>query len=211
MSIRLLTADDHEVVRVGLTSLLSDSSLSIVGQASSGNEAVQMSEQLDPDVILMDVRMGSGDGLWALEQIKARSPEMPVVVLSSFDNPAFVSRAMALGASGYVLKGCSREHLIDVLCKAAAGENSWTSEDLRRFAGGSATATAPDIDVEVTLTKRESEVLEQLASGLTNKEIAKSLHIGYETVKEHVQNILRKIGVSDRTQAAVWAVRKNLV
>jgi DNA-binding NarL/FixJ family response regulator len=109
-----------------------------------------------------------------------------------------------------MLKGASREELLKAIRSAAAGENSWTRDELRRVTGALATPRL-NADVEVPLTQRESEVLRQLALGLTNKEIALALHISYETVKEHVQHILRKIGVSDRTQAAVWAVRKGLV
>ena len=117
---------------------------------------------------------------------------------------------MALGAAGYVLKGSPRDALLETIRTAAAGENAWTREELRRVTGALATPRLA-ADVEVPLTQRESEVLRQLSLGLTNKEIAQALDISYETVKEHVQHILRKIGVSDRTQAAVWAVRKELV
>jgi DNA-binding NarL/FixJ family response regulator len=109
-----------------------------------------------------------------------------------------------------LLKGASRDDLLKAIKNAASGENSWTRDELRRVTGALATPRL-NADVEVPLTQRESEVLRQLALGLTNKEIALALHISYETVKEHVQHILRKIGVSDRTQAAVWAVRKGLV
>jgi DNA-binding NarL/FixJ family response regulator len=115
-----------------------------------------------------------------------------------------------LGANGYLLKGVSRNELVTAIRKAAAGEDAWTRDELRRVTGALATPRM-SAEVEVPLTHRESEVLRQLAHGLTNKEIGQALNISYETVKEHVQHILRKIGVNDRTQAAVWAVRKNLV
>ena len=121
-----------------------------------------------------------------------------------------MARSVALGASGYILKSSGRDVLIEAIRKAAAGESAWTRDELRRVTGALATPRLT-ADIEVPLTQRESEVLRQLAYGLTNKEIAAQLHISYETVKEHVQHILRKIGVSDRTQAAVWAVRKELV
>ena len=161
------------------------------------------------DVVLMDVRMPDGDGLTALGRIKLDKPDLPILMLSNFDNPMYASRAVALGASGYLLKGCTRDELVNAIRKAAAGENIFTRDELRRVAGAMA---APRLaaDVEVSLTRREGEVLRQMAAGLTNKQIAEALHISYETIKEHVQNILRKIGVTDRTQAAVWAVRKNL-
>jgi DNA-binding NarL/FixJ family response regulator len=154
--------------------------------------------------------MEGGDGLNALGRIKLDRNELPVLILSTYDNPTYVARAVALGAAGYVLKGSPREQLLDAIRKAAAGESAWTRDELRRVTGALATPRL-NADVEVPLTQRESEVLRQLALGLTNKEIALALHISYETVKGHVQHILRKVGVSDRTQAAVWAVRKGLV
>ncbi|MHB1034368.1 MAG: LuxR C-terminal-related transcriptional regulator, partial [Pirellulales bacterium] len=137
-------------------------------------------------------------------------PDLPVLLLSNYDNPSYIGRALALGASGYLLKGTRREALIRAIETAAAGETIWTRAELRRLTGALATPRL-GTDVEVSLTKRESEVLRQLAHGLTNEAIAKELNIGCETVKEHVQHILQKIGVTARTQAAVWAVRKGLV
>jgi len=208
--IRLLVADDHEVVRSGLRSLLADSNAKIVAEVATGNEAVKYALENDVDVVLLDIRMPDGDGLTALGRIKLDKPDLPILVLSTFDNPTYVARAVALGASGYLLKGCAKDELVEAIRKAASGEPAWTRDELRRVTGALATPRLA-ADVEVPLTQRESEVLRQLAYGLTNKEIAQALHISYETVKEHVQHILRKIGVSDRTQAAVWAVRQELV
>jgi len=210
MPIKLLIADDHEVVRTGLKTLLEDSDIKVVGEAASGEQAVKMALKLDPDLVLLDIRMPEGDGLNALGRIKLDRQDMPILMLSTYDNPTYVARAVALGASGYLLKSTPREDLIKAIRAAAAGESVWTREELRRVTGALATPRL-SADVEVPLTQRESEVLRQLAFGLTNKEIAQALHISYETVKEHVQHILRKVGVSDRTQAAVWAVRKGLV
>lgn len=210
MPIKLLIADDHEVVRSGLKSLLSSTDIKIVAEASTGEQAVRLALKTEPDVVLMDIRMPEGDGLNALGRIKLDRPAMPILMFSTYDNPTYVARAVALGASGFLLKGISGEKLIEAIRAAAAGETAWTRDELRRVTGALATPRLA-ADVEVPLTQRESEVLRQLAFGLTNKEIALALHISYETVKEHVQHILRKIGVSDRTQAAVWAVRKGLV
>jgi DNA-binding NarL/FixJ family response regulator len=212
MSIRLLVADDHEVVRCGLRSLFQGTDVVVALEAESGEEAVSMARKDKDkfDVVLLDVRMADGDGLNALGRIKLDRPDLPIVMFSAYDNPTYVARAVALGASGYILKGSSREELVDAVVKAAAGDNTWTRDNLRRVTGALATPRL-NIDSEVPLTRRESEVLKLLASGATNKEIARSLNISYETVKEHVQHILRKIGVSDRTQAAVWAVRKGLL
>ncbi len=208
--IDLLIADDHEVVRSGLKTMLAETEIRVVAEVATGSEAVKYALANDPDVVLLDVRMPDGDGLTALGRIKLDKPDMPVLMLSTFDNPTYIARAVALGASGFLLKGCSRDDLIRAIRLAAAGENAWTRDELRRVTGALATPRL-SADVEVPLTHRESEVLRQLAYGLTNKEIAQALEISYETVKEHVQHILRKIGVSDRTQAAVWAVRKQLV
>ncbi|MEX0678081.1 MAG: response regulator transcription factor [Pirellulales bacterium] len=210
MSIKLLIADDHEVVRAGLRSLLAGTDIKIVAEAASGEQALRLTLKHDPDVVLMDIRMPDGDGLNALGRIKLDRANMPILILSTYDNPTYVARAVALGACGFVLKGIAKDKLIDAIRRAAAGESAWTRDELRRVTGALATPRLTG-DVEVPLTQRESEVLRQLAFGLTNKEIALALHISYETVKEHVQHILRKIGVSDRTQAAVWAVRKGLV
>jgi DNA-binding NarL/FixJ family response regulator len=210
MSIRLLIADDHEVVRSGLANLLADTDIQIIANAVHGEEAVRLAFKHNPDVVLLDIRMADGDGLAALARIKTERPKMAVLIMSTYDNPTYVARAVALGASGYLLKGCTRDELLAAIRKAAQGESAWTREELRRVTGALATPRLT-ADVEVPLTQRESEVLRQLAFGLTNKEIAQALNISYETVKEHVQHILRKIGVTDRTQAAVWAVRKGLV
>jgi DNA-binding NarL/FixJ family response regulator len=210
MSFRLVVADDHEVIRDGLRTILAGSEFEIVGEAATCAEAVRLASDASTDLVLLDIRFGDGDGLNALSRMKVERPQLPVLIFSAYDNPTFIARAVALQAAGYLLKSVSRTELLDALHRAAKGENAWTREELRRVTGALATPRL-NADIDVPLTQRESEVLRQLALGLTNKEIANSLHISYETVKEHVQHILRKIGVVDRTQAAVWAVRKGLV
>lgn len=207
--IRLLIADDQEVVRSGLKSMLADTEIKVVAEATTVQAAVKHAVENQVDVVLLDVRMPDGDGLTALGRIKLDKPNLPILMFSAFDNPTYVARAVALGANGYLLKGCTRDELVNAIKRSAAGENLWTRDELRRVTGALATPRLTT-DVEVSLTQRESEVLRHLASGLTNKQIAEVLHISCETIKEHVQHILRKIGVSDRTQAAVWAVRNNL-
>jgi len=210
MPIGLLIADDHEVVRTGLKSMLHGTDIHIVAEAESGNSALKLALKHRPELVLLDVRMPDGDGLSCLARMKVDLPDTPVVMFSTYDNPTYVARAVALGAAGYLSKSSSRKELIDAIHVAASGETIWTRDELRRVTGALATPRVGG-DVEVPLTKRENEVLKQLAFGLTNKEIAQALGISYETVKEHVQHVLRKIGVTDRTQAAVWAVRKGLV
>lgn len=210
MAIRALIADDHEVVRSGLKSLFVGTDIDVIAEATTGKEAVTMAIELKPDIVILDVRMPDGDGLATLGRIKLDCPDLAVLMLSTYDNPTYVARSVALGACGYVMKTAEREKILDAVKKGAQGESVWTREELRRVTGALSTPRLAS-DVEVPLTQRESEVLRQLALGLTNKEIANALEISYETVKEHVQHILRKVGVSDRTQAAVWAVRKGLV
>ena len=208
--IRILIADDHEVARTGLKTLLAETEIKVVGEANTGQAAVKFAATHEVDVVLLDVRMPEGDGLTALGRIKLDKPNLPILMFSAFDDPTYEARAVALGASGYLLKGCSRDALIAAIQTAATGEHLWTRDGLRRVSGALRTPRLA-ADVEAPLTQRESEVLRQMANGQTNKQIALTLKISYETVKEHVQHILGKIGVSDRTQAAVWAVRNNLV
>jgi len=208
--IRLLIADDHEAVRCGVTTLLEGTEIKVVAEATTGQAAVKCAVEKEIDVVLMDIRMPDGDGLTALGRIKLEKPDLPIILISAYENPAYIARGVAMGAAGSLLKGCTRDELLKAIRSAAAGENIWTQEELRRVSGSLRTPRLNG-DLEVSLSEREGEVLRQMAYGLTNKQIAMTLHISYETVKEHVQHILRKIGLTDRTQAAVWAVRKGLV
>jgi DNA-binding NarL/FixJ family response regulator len=207
--IRLLIADDHEMLRCGVKAMLADTEIDVVHEVATGQAAVQYALSHDVDVVLLDVRMPDGDDLNALGRIKLDKPTLPVLMFSAFDNPTCIARTVAMGASGFLLKGCTRNELIEAIRNAVAGKTTWTRDELRRVTGALATPRLTS-DMEVALTHREGEVLTHLANGATNKDIAKALQISYETVKEHVQHILNKIGVADRTQAAVWAVRKGL-
>ena len=211
MSIKAVVADDHEVVRRGLASLLQGSGIEIVAEATNREETVEKTLAHRPDVVLLDVRMPDhDDGLKALEEIRTKLPTACIVMLSSYDNPTYVARSVALGAADYVLKSASRQELINAITRAVAGQEPDESSLYqrvkrvmsRRKNGG---------DETIPLTNRELQVLRHVALGLSNREIGQSLEISIETVKEHVQNILRKLDVNDRTQAAVWAVRKGLV
>ena len=209
-SVRVVVADDHEVVRCGLVNLLDGTDVEIVAEASSGEAAVSLAMKHKPDVILLDIRMAPGkDGLKALENIRNDAPSVRCIMLTTFDNPTYIARAVASGAHDYILKGCSREELLESIMGAASGQLPLRAGELRRVATTMANrVVTPDPDVP--LTQREMQVLRHVALGLSNKEIAQSLTISVETVKEHVQNILRKLAVGDRTQAAVWAVRRGL-
>jgi DNA-binding NarL/FixJ family response regulator len=212
MSIRLLIADDHEVIRVGLATLFvgDDSDIEVVGQAATGKETLEKVEECSPDVVLLDIRMPDMDGLVTLEKLRTINSSCRVVMLSTYDNPTYIARAVALGACDYILKGASREELVEAIRLAASGDAPSRSGELRRIAAAMKVRHVIDDD-DVPLTQREIQVLRHVALGLSNKEVARSLEISVETVKEHVQNILRKIAVTDRTQAAVWAVRKGVV
>ena len=208
--VKIVIADDHEVVRKGLVSLFAGSNIKIVGEAGTGDEAIKLTRKHKPDVLLLDIRLSGKDGLAALDRIRTDQPDVRVVMFSSFDNPTYVARAVSAGAHDYVLKGSSRAELIASINGAAAGTLPKRAGEMRRIATTMANrVSTPNPDIP--LTPRETQVLRHIALGLSNKEIAQSLTISVETVKEHVQNILRKIAVGDRTQAAVWAVRRNLV
>ena len=210
MAIKILVVDDEEVIRVGFRELLAGSDVEIVGDAKNADEFLEKCRAVACDVALVDVRMDPVDGLTALQRMQLEGMKIPVIVFSAIDNPNYVARALTLGAAGFVLKSESRERWLEVIRKAAGGESTWSREELRRITG-SAAVPRQSTDIDIPLTQREGEVLRLLASGLTNREISQQLEISYETVKEHVQHILRKVGVVDRTQAAVWAVRKKLI
>ena len=208
--LHLLVADDHEMVRCGVKTLLAGTEIKVVAEAASGQAAVQLALQKELDVALLDVRLPDGDGLTVLGRIKLDRPDLPVLMFSAFDNPASVARAIALGASGFLLKGCSRDEFLATIRTVAAGEGVWSREKLR---SASRSLRTPRFcgSLEVFLSEREGEVLKLIAHGQTNKQISATTGLGCDTVKEQVQHIFRKIGLTDRTQAALWAVRNDLV
>lgn len=209
MSIKVVIADDHEVVRSGLYSVFEETDIEIVEEASNGDDAVAKTIASQPDVLLMDIRMPESDGIQAMTRLRNESPDTKVVMLSTYDNPTYVARAVALGAKDYALKGSSQDELIETVTRIAKGIEPEPDSILNRVK--TAMAVRRNTRDDIPLTNRETQVLRHIALGLSNKEIGVSLNISIETVKEHVQNILRKIDASDRTRAAIWAVRKGLV
>jgi len=212
MNSKVLVVDDHEVARMGISHALADSEFEVVEYADSGKQAVSLLAELVVDAVLLDVRMPSGDGLAALETIRSSHENLPVVILSAYDNPTYIARATALGANDYILKNGISSDICDSLRRSISGTSPPLGSRMIEIRNQlSQEIDSRKLPKELPLTGRESQVLVHIALGLSNKEIAQSLEISVETVKEHVQNILRKIQANDRTDAAVRAVRLGLV
>lgn len=215
--IRIMLVDDQIIVREGLSAMLGvEDDIVVVGQAGGGAEALRLLPQINPDVVLMDVRMPGMDGLTALDQLKSLYPTLSVIMVTLYDDPDYLYRAVSAGAAGYILKDASRAELLSAVRTVAAGGAIISPGMLRDLLGhisqliDTSTANQPCAP-ELGLTRREVEVLGLMAEGLTNQEIADRIIVSPTTVKTHVQNILQKLGVSDRTQAAVYAVRCGLI
>jgi DNA-binding NarL/FixJ family response regulator len=205
--IRVLVADDHKVVRLGLRTFLSlDPELDLVGEASDGREAVEMAGRLKPDVVLMDLVMPEMDGLAATVAIRRDHPEIEVIALTSVLEGASVADAVRAGAIGYLLKNAAPEDLHRGIRAAAAGQVFLSPEAAAQLVRQ---VKAPE--TSQPLTPREIDVIRLLTLGRSNKQIARDLRVGEETVKTHVRNILGKLHAASRTQAALHAVRTGLV
>jgi DNA-binding NarL/FixJ family response regulator len=190
--------------------MLEDTEFEVVAEASSGREAVEVVREAKPRLVLLDIRMAGGDGLDALQTIKAENPRTAVVMLTTYDNPTYMARAVAGGAAGYLLKGIERDELITALRSVAGGELLLAAEDLTRSLRGISPSAPGMKDLIEPLTEREMEVLKLLSTGLNNRGIAAILFVAESTVKTHVEHIIGKLGVSDRVQAAVWAARHGI-
>lgn len=211
--IRVLLVDDQLVIREGLQAMLApEPDITVVGEAGDGEEAIVAARGTQPDVILLDVRMPRMDGLEALKQIKAVAPRSAVIMVTLYDNIDYLLRAVAQGAAGYVLKDSSRADLVEAVRLVADGGGLISPSLMPRLLREVGKllehegAASPPL-----LSAREVEVLTLVAEGLTNQEIADRLYVGAATVKTHVQNIMLKLGVSDRTQAAVHGLRLGLI
>jgi two-component system, NarL family, response regulator LiaR len=207
MTIRILIADDHSVVRQGLRMFLGlDAELEVVGEAADGAEALRLARQVRPDVVLMDLLMPVMDGIAATAAIRHELPDTEVLALTSVLEDASVVGAVRAGAIGYLLKDTQADALCQAIKAAAAGQVQLTPKAAARLMQAVITPKTP-----VDLTEREIEVLRLMARGQSNKHIARSLHISEKTVKTHVSNILSKLGVQSRTQATLYAIRIGLV
>ena len=207
MAIRILIVDDHSVVRQGLRMFLSrDEELEIIGEAENGAQAVTLAGELRPDVILMDMLMPVMDGIEATGVIRKSLPDTEVIALTSVLEDAAIVGAIKAGAIGYLLKDTQASELRRAIKAAAAGQVQLSPEAATRLMREVRAPESPE-----QLTEREMDVLKLLAHGKANKEIAQDLVIGEQTVKTHVSNILTKLGVQSRTQAALYAAQKGLV
>jgi DNA-binding NarL/FixJ family response regulator len=215
VNIKVLLVDDHTVVLKGLAFFLStQKDCELVGEANNGKEALKKVEEVQPDVVLMDLYMPEMDGIEATACIKKEYPHVKVLVLTSFSDQAHVLPALQAGASGYILKDVEPDQLVEAIRSAYKGNIQLHPE----IASALLSQTLPQAELEVpstidvdVLTARENEVLQLLAQGMSNKEIASVLVITEKTVKAHVSSILSKLNLSDRTQAALYAVKNGIV
>jgi len=215
--VKIIVADDHQVVRAGFAALLdTQPDFTVLGTACDGAEAVRLSQELKPDVILMDVRMPRVDGIEATRQLAAGQDGAPrVLILTTFDLDDYVYDALRAGASGFLLKDVTAERLFDAVRVVAAGDALLAPAVTRRLISEfsrlrAAQAIAPATSLD-TLTPRETEVLSLVANGLSNQQIAAELVVAEETIKTHVSRVLRKLSLRDRTQAVIAAYESGLV
>ena len=210
--IRLLLADDHRMLREGLRRSMIDEGFDVVGEASDGLEAVKLSEELSPDVILMDVTMPEMDGVEAARRVHAAQPEVRVVMLTMHADADVVASAIRAGASGYLVKDCSTEEIAGAVRMAASGDTALSPQlassmldELRKLERPS------DDENDRVITHREEEVLQHIADGCSTPEVAAKLYISQKTVKNHLASIYQKLDARDRTQAVLQAVRMGII
>lgn len=212
MGIRVLIADDHHVVRRGLVFFLrTQEEMTIIGEAGNGKEAVELARSLKPDIILMDLSMPDMDGIEATKIIKDEQPDIKILILTSFSDQDHVLPALEAGASGYQLKDIQPDELVNCIKKIMNGENQLHPKATSHLLSNLAKKDKQGRSQLDELTKRELEVLKEIAKGKSNKEIASALFITEKTVKTHVSNLLSKLELADRTQAALFAVKNKLV
>lgn len=204
--IRVLLVDDHTIVRTGIAGMLAESgAVSVVGEAANGEEGLKQISALDPDVVLMDLRMPVLDGASAIARLRAQGDRRGILVLTTYDTDADIVRAVEAGANGYLLKDASRDELIQAIGAVSRGE-SWLAPAVASRVMGHLRKPGAD-----ALSDRELEVLRRVAKGRSNKEIAVDMHISQATVKTHLIHTYRKLGVNDRTSAVTAALERGLI
>lgn len=211
--IRLLLADDHRMLRESLRRAMEDNGFDVVGEAPDGAEAVRLAGELRPDVILMDVTMPVLDGVEATRQVRDRLPGTQVVILTMHADREVLVDAIRAGAAGYLVKDCSTEDVVDTVRKAAAGETALSPELAASMLGEVRDLVQREeaAGTEPIISKREEEVLQLIADGLSTTEVAAQLYISVKTVKNHLASIYQKLDTRDRTQAVLQAVRMGIV
>ena len=207
--IKVLIADDVKILREGLKAVLTqDESISVVAEASNGKEAYELSVRFQPDVVLMDMRMPEYDGSYGIREIKEKLSRVKVLVLTTFDDKETVDKAMASGADGYILKEMDNEQIINSIKAVAGGINVFCGNVFRSIRKE---AAVPQDAKSFDLTEREIEFLKLICDGCDNKEIAAKLFLAEGTVRNSISRLLEKLGLKDRTQLAVFAIKNNLV
>ena len=216
-TLRVLVVDDHPVVRQGLRAMLSSESwIEMVDDASSGEDALEKVNLLEPDVVLVDIRMPGMSGIEVTKRIKAARPETAVILLTMYDSEVYVAQALRAGAAGYLLKDSSRELLLRTIDAAVSGGTIVRSGLLRKTIHGLSQSPSrlrhgqADVELNERFTPRELEVVGLVAQGYPNRAIAEELSLAQVTVKKHVQSIIAKLGVDDRTQVAIMTIRMGL-
>ena len=211
MSIKVMLTDDHALMREGIKHLLEfDGSIKVIEEASDGIECLQKLEKIHPDILLLDINMPNVNGIEVLEEIKKKNIPVKVLMLTVHSEVEYLVQAVDIGANGYILKDSGSEELKKAIQSVMEGDSYIQASLIPSL---NSRLVNRDIDKEkiAALTKREMEILTQIAGGMFNKEIAMNLNISERTVKNHISNIFKKIDVSDRTQAAVFAIRNNIV
>ncbi len=210
--IRVLLVDDHTLIRDGLKKILAlEPGITVVGDAADGREAVCLAAELQPDVILMDINMPGMNGIEAARRIKEAQPRTAIIALTIHDDVEYVSELVSAGISGYLLKDVSADALVEGIMKVCAGDCVFHPAVTRKMMGEFRRLAAAEAGKLPPLTAREREVLERVSRGESNREIARVLFISEKTVKNHLTSIFRKIGVEDRTQAVLYALKNRLV
>lgn len=211
MTIRLLLADDHRMLREGLRRTLEEEGLDVVGEAADGEEALRLAAKLRPDVVLMDVTMPVLDGVEATRQLHEHLPEIPVVILTMHADREVLARAIRAGAAGYLVKDCSTDEVVRTVRLAANGETALSPELAASMLAEAQRADTPAEELEPIISRREEEVLQLVADGLSTSEVAAKLYISIKTVKNHLASIYEKLDSRDRTQAVLRAVRMGII
>lgn len=211
--IRILIADDHPLIRQGIKQILElEEDMTVVAQAGNGDEAVRMAQETKPDIILMDINMPDINGIQAIGRLKELDIPSKIIVLTIHEDREYLVKTLQLGADGYILKDADAQMLMEAIRNVHNGQSfiqpSMTKQLVNEF--NKVTLQEKDKHEENRLTKREIEVLKLIAEGMLNKEIAKALYISEKTVKNHISNIFKKLNVSDRTQAAIYAFKHNI-